>query len=134
MAGKTVIIERKATRMAVAETNPNSRMPWKSVSISTDEGARRGEGAEQHPRPRPLACPADGGGRERPSAELLLVPEEEVDAVVGPDAYDDRDEHDREDAEMTDHERDDPERPGHAHRQRDQDEQRRGDSAGTRRP
>ena len=34
-AGKSVTIDRNAMKMAVPATKPNSRMPWKSVRIST---------------------------------------------------------------------------------------------------
>src|SRR4030095_13023396 len=34
-AGKSVSIERRAAKIEMPEMNPNSRMPWKSVSIST---------------------------------------------------------------------------------------------------
>jgi hypothetical protein len=34
-AGNRVIIETNASRMAAPDTNPNSRMPWKSVSVNT---------------------------------------------------------------------------------------------------
>ena len=34
-AGNRVTIETNARKMETPETNPNSRMPWKSVSIST---------------------------------------------------------------------------------------------------
>ena len=118
-AGNRVIIETNARRMAVPDTKPNSRMPWKSVSISTKNAPVAVSAPSSMPGAGPLGRPANGGvGRRRRAPSSSSIAVEQVHAVVDADAHHDGDEHHREDAEVADDERDDAHRPGEAHHQR----------------
>ena len=88
------------------------------------ERARRRERAAQHSGSRAHRGRLERLPRRAAEATLLVVAEEQVDAVVGAEADDDRDEHDREDREMADHERHDAERPADAHGERGEHEDR----------
>ena len=63
-----------------------------------EEGAAGGEGADGHARARPGGGELEGLSQVAAEEDLLLVAEEEVDAVVDADAHHDGDEHHREDA------------------------------------
>ena len=75
-----------AMRMAVPAMKPSSWMPRKSVSIEDEERARRGEGADQHAGPGAGRGELEGLAQAAAQEDLLLVAEEEVDAVVDADA------------------------------------------------
>ena len=62
-AGKRVTIDRNAMRIAVPATKPNSRMPWKSVSISTKNAPVAVSAPSSMPGPGPLGGPAERVGR-----------------------------------------------------------------------
>ena len=121
-AGKRVIIERNAITIAVPATTPNSSIPVNSVSRSTKNAPAAVRALSSMPGPARSAARRSAPARVRVDAPLLLVAVEEVDAVVGADADDDGDEHHGEDAEVADHEGDDPHRPGQAHGQGSQHE------------
>src|SRR5207245_11751306 len=84
------------------------------------EGHRGGEGTEQNP-----GAAARRGALERTDEReteypLFPIPEQEEDAVVTPEADDDRDEHHGKDRELSDEQRDDAQRPSQAQREHDE--------------
>ena len=104
------------------------------------EGTGGGDGAEQHARPGPSGGDLDRFLEVPSEEELLFVAEEKVDSVVDADANHDRDEHHREQREVPDHERGDPDRPAeaqgehqqHQHRLAEADERRQQEPEGQR--
>ncbi len=81
------------------------------------EGPRGRQRAQENPGAGSGRGEFQGFLQVSPEKQLLLVPEEEVDPVVDPDPDDDRDEHHREQREVPDGQRGDAHRPGQAHRQ-----------------
>ena len=81
------------------------------------EGPGGRQRSQEHPRAGPCRGELQGLLEVSPEEELLLVPEEEVDAVVDPDSDDDGDEHHGEDREVADEQRDDAQRPAEAQRE-----------------
>ena len=81
------------------------------------EGRGGGEGAEEHAGAASHRGALERVGESPTEHTLFPIPEQEVNAVVDPDADDDRDEHHRVDREMADEQRDDAHRPAEAHRE-----------------
>ena len=123
-AGKSVIIATHDSRMAVPAMKPSSCIPRKSVSMRTKNVPAAVTAPSSMPGPLRAAVISIASLQAAPEEQLLLVAEEEVDAVVDADADHDRDEHHREERQVPDHQRGDPDRPAEAHGEDQQHEHR----------
>ena len=92
------------------------------------EGAGGRHRAQQHARAASPGRDLDRLPQIAAEEQLLLVAEEEVDAVVDADADHDRDEHDREQRKVSDHQGGDPDRPAEAHGEDRQHQERLADA------
>ncbi len=88
------------------------------------EGGRRRDCAEQHPGPGTSGRDLERLPEVAAEEQLLLVAEEEVDAVVDADTDDDRDEHHREQRQVADDQRGHADRPAQAQREDRQHDER----------
>ena len=85
-AGKRVIIDEKGHQDGRARHDTELARSLELGEHEHEERAGRGEGAEQHARPRALGRPPQRAIQAHRRRALLLVAVEEVDAVVDADA------------------------------------------------
>ena len=110
--------------MAVPEMKPELLDAPEVGEAQHVEGAGGGHRAEQHAGAAASRGDLEGLPEAAAQEQLLLVAEQEVDAVVDADPDHDRDEHHREQRQVPDHQGRDPDRPAQADGQDDEHEHR----------